>query len=157
MITSIYDHYYWWSFRLVIPVITYLRIAYWKAEWQKLHEAAKDPRKKIWTRITTIDDRYYRWSLLLMLTAFDSLYFWLSLLLMITTIGDHYRGSDLPPCLHADAFHSPVSKPLHQRSQIKNEAPPKKPSEQSWKVFSFQCGPKEAMKKTLITIHWPPL
>ena len=66
---------------------------------------------------------------------------------MITTIGDHYRGSNLPPCLHADAFHSPVSKPLHQKSQIKNEAPPKKPSEQSWKVFSFQCGPKEAMKK----------
>ena len=130
-ITSAFDdHYYWWSLLLMISII---------------------------------DDHYHWWSLLLMLTAFDNLCFWWSLLLMITTIadhyyywslllmitsiGDHYRGSDLPPCLHADAFHSPVSKPLHQRSQIKNEAPTKKPSEQNWKVYSFQYGLKETSKK----------
>ena len=40
---------------------------------------------------TTINGHYYWWSLLLII-SFDDHY----LLLMIATIGDHYRGSDLP-------------------------------------------------------------
>ena len=156
MITSTDDHCYWCSLLLIISAFD--DHYYW---WSLL------------LMINIIDDHYNWWSLLLMLTVFDNLCFWWSLLLMITTIndhyycwsllllittiGDHYRGSDLPPCLHADAFHSPVSKPLHQRTQIKMLLHQRSPQSKTEKLFSFQCGLKETLKKTLITIHRPPL
>ena len=97
--------------------------------------------------ITTINDHYYCLLLLLLITTIDDHYYWWSLLLIITTIGDHYRGSDLLPCLHADAFHPPVSKPLYQRSQIKMQLHQRSPQSKTEKCFLFNVAPKRLWKK----------